>query len=471
MNEAGSITMTMRALDRLKVIQRVADGNLKPGQAASRLGLTVRQVRRLVRRYEAQGATGLVSRRCNRPSNHQLDEELAQVALMIVRERYADFGPTLACEKLRELHGIDLSKETVRKLMSAVGLWIPRSQRPARIYQPRNRRHCLGELVQIDGSDHHWFEDRGPACTLLVYVDDATSQLLQLHFTRSESTFSYFEATRAYIEQRGKPQAFYSDKYSVFRVNRKNAAGGNGHTQFGRALFELNIEGICANTSQAKGRVERANLTLQDRLVKELRLQGISDMSAANAYVPTFIADYNQRFAKPARNDFDAHRAVRPDETLDLIFTVRQPRRVSHSLTMQYDKVLYLLTDTPASRRLIGKYIDVYEYPNGRIEPRADGTALPYTAYNRLSEISNGDVVENKRLGHVLEIVQLVQDQRDNRPSRSAPSRSHRGIGPIPKKMMPDKKSQRSLAAADIALAIEQHANRKANNPLREAAE
>ena len=220
MNEAGSITMTMRALDRLKVIQRVADGNLKPGQAASRLGLTVRQVRRLVRRYEAQGATGLVSRRCNRPSNHQLDEELAQVALMIVRERYADFGPTLACEKLRELHGIDLLKETIRKLMSAVGLWIPRSQRPARIYQPRNRRHCLGELVQIDGSDHHWFEDRGPACSLLVYVDDATSQLLQLHFTRSESTFSYFEATRAYIEQHGKPQAFYSDKYSVFRVNR-----------------------------------------------------------------------------------------------------------------------------------------------------------------------------------------------------------------------------------------------------------
>jgi hypothetical protein len=202
-----------------------------------------------------------------------------------------------------------------------------------------------------------------------------------------------------------------SDKYSVFRVNRKNAAGGNGHTQFGRALFELNIEGICANTSQAKGRVERANLTLLDRLVKELRLQGISTMSAPNAYVPTFIADYNRRFAKPARNDFDAHRAVRPDEILDLIFTVRDPRRVSHSLTVQYDKVLYLLTDTTASRRLIGKYIDVYEYPDGRIEPRADGAALPYTAYNRLSEISNGAVVENKRLGHVLQIAKLYQSQ------------------------------------------------------------
>lgn len=139
MNEAGNITMTMRALDRLKVIQRVADGNLEPGQAAGHLWFTVRQVRRLVRRYEAQGATGLVSRRCNCLSNHLLDEELAQVALKIVRERYADFGPTLACEKLRKLHGTDLSKETIRKLMSAVGLWIPRSQRPARICQPRNR--------------------------------------------------------------------------------------------------------------------------------------------------------------------------------------------------------------------------------------------------------------------------------------------------------------------------------------------
>ncbi|MBL4954394.1 ISNCY family transposase, partial [Neobacillus sp. YIM B02564] len=239
----------------------------KPGSAARKLGLIVRQVHRLVVRYRAEGPSGLVSRRRNRSSNNQTDE-IAQIALTIIRQRYADFGPTLACEKLRELHGVDLSKETIRKLMSDVGLWIPRSQRPARIYQPRNRRHCLGELVQIDGSDHRWFEDRALSCTLLVFVDDATSQILQLHFTPSESTFSYFEATRAYIEQHGKPQAFYSDKASVFRVNHKHATGGNGHTQYGRALFELNIEGICANTSQAKGRVERANLTLQDRLVK-----------------------------------------------------------------------------------------------------------------------------------------------------------------------------------------------------------
>jgi transposase len=456
LNDMGTITMSLGELDRLKVIQALVDGGMKPRHAAQRLGLTTRQVRRLVERYRAQGTAGLISQKRNRPSNNQLDPEIAEAALTIIRQRYADFGPTLACEKLRELHGLELSKETVCKLMAGVGLWIPRRQRPATIYQPRNRRHCLGELVQIDGSDHAWFEGRAPACTLLVYVDDATSQILQLHFTPSESTFSYFEATRAYIEQHGKPLAFYSDKASVFRVNQKNATSGDGHTQFGRALFELNIEGICANTSQAKGRVERANLTLQDRLVKELRLQGISTMAAANAYASTFLADYNKRFGKPPRNDFDAHRPVREDENLELIFTERQPRRVSRSLTLQYDKMLYLLADTPASRRLIGKYVEVYEYPDGRIEVRADGIALPYITYDRLSEIDQGAIVENKRLGHVLQVAQAVQQQRDDRRSHSILVRTHRGVPAVPKKAAPGKKAQRSLNADDITQAIEQ---------------
>ncbi|WP_448815734.1 ISNCY family transposase, partial [Bacillus safensis] len=165
---------------------------------------------------------------------------------------YADFGPTLACEKLWECHGIRLAKETVRKLMTEAGLWVPRRQRPPKVYQPRARRACLGELIQIDGSDHRWFEERAPACTLLVYVDDATSRLMMLHFTQTESTFSYFEATRAYIERHGKPGAFYSDKASVFR-NVKPGKTGNRVTPFGRAMYELNIDTFCANSSSAKG--------------------------------------------------------------------------------------------------------------------------------------------------------------------------------------------------------------------------
>jgi transposase len=407
MAHVESITMSMREIDRLKVIQAVIDGNLKASTAARRLELTKRQVNRLVQRYRAAGAAGLVSHQRGQAGHRQLPSGVADLALTIVRERYPDFGPTLACEKLREVHGLVLAKETVRHLMIDAGLWIPRKQRAASIYQPRNRRHCVGELIQIDGSEHAWFEDRGPPCTLLVYVDDATSRLMALHFTYSESTFSYFEAPRAYLEQHGKPVSFYSDRAGIFRVNCKHATGGDGYTQFGRVLYELNIESICANSSQAKGRVERANLTLQDRLVKELRLQGISTMAAANLYVPSFIADYNRRFGKPPRNDFDAHRPMRDDEDLDLIFTWRERRKVSHALTLQYDKTIYLLPDTPVTRRLIHKYIEVYEYPAGRIELRADGTALPYASYDRLPEVDQGAIVDNKRLGHALQVAQL----------------------------------------------------------------
>ncbi len=331
------------------------------------------------------------------------------MALCVIRERYADFGPTFACEKLRENHGLDLSKETLRKLMVDAGLWISRRLRSAKIYQPRNRRHCAGELIQIDGSDHTWFEDRGPTCTLLVYIDDATSRLMHLHFTYSESMFSYFEATRGYLQRHGKPLAFYSDKATVLRVNNARANGGDGHAQFGQAMFELNIESICANPRQAKGRVERGNLSLQDRLVKEMRLLGISTMAAGNAYAPAFMADFNRRFTKPPRNDFDANRPVREDENLGLIFAVREPRRVTARLTLQYDKTIYLLADTQEARAVIGKSVGVYDYPDGRIEVRTNSTALPYTIYDRLSEVNQGAVVDNKRLSHILQVAQLAQ--------------------------------------------------------------
>jgi transposase len=277
------ITMTMRELDRFTVIQDVADGKLKPWRAAERLRLTTRQIRRLVARLREHGPEGLVSRRRSKPSNNQLDAVTADRALSIIRDRYADFGPTLACEKLYESHGIRLAKETVRHLMTDAGLWIPRRQRPPKIHQPRARRACLGELIQIDGSDDRWFEKRAPACSLLLYVDDATGRLMALRFTPTESTFGYFEAMRRYLEQHGKPGALYSDRASVFHCNSHAVTPGNGVTQFGRALYELNVDTFCANSSQAKGRVERANLTLQDRLVKELRLREISTKEAANA--------------------------------------------------------------------------------------------------------------------------------------------------------------------------------------------
>jgi len=448
-----TITMTMRQLDRLKVLQALADGHLKTSIAAARLGLSARQTLRLLRRYQREGAAGLQNRRQGAPGHRQLPPGLESRVRGLIRDRYADFGPTLAAEKLRERHGIDLAVETVRRIMIDAGFWIPRKLRPPRVHQPRNRRACLGELVQIDGSDHAWFEDRAPACTLLVYVDDATGRLMQLLFVPTESTLAYFTATRAYLERHGKPMAFYSDKAGIFRSNQRQSPEERGYTQFGRALFELNIDILCANTSQAKGRVERMNGTLQDRLVKELRLREISSMEAANAYAPTFIADFNARFGKVPRSDFDAHRALRGDEDLARIFSWREWRKVSQSLTLQYDKVMYLIEDRPEHRSLIHRYIEVAEYPDGRIELWAEGASLPYTTYDRLAEIDQGAIVENKRLGHVLAIAARVQALRDNR-RQAGPSRTLSGEPPLSHHVPLNVKRQRLINRLDLERAI-----------------
>ncbi|URF06115.1 ISNCY family transposase [Cupriavidus campinensis] len=452
--------MSLREADRFKVIQAAAEGLLPQWRAAERLGLTTRQVRRLVRRWRLDGPTGLLSRQRGQPGHRQLPRMIEAHARGLIQAHYADYGPTLACEKLRERHGIELAKETVRRIMIDAGFWVPRKQRPPKVHQPRNRRSCLGELVQIDGSEHAWFEGRAPVCTLLVYVDDATGRLMQLLFVPTESTFAYFAATRAYLERHGKPVAFYSDKSSVFRINAKGATAGRDYTQFGRALYELNIESICANTSQAKGRVERMNGTLQDRLVKELRLHNISTLDAANAFAPVFIADFNMRFAKIPRSDFNAHRPVRPDEDLERVFTWREWRKVSTRLTLQYDRKLYLITDQPEHRSLVHRYVEVAEYPDGRIELWGDAGSLPYVLYDKLSEIDQGAIVENKRLGHVLEIAQHVQARRDNRQIQRSPSRTLIGQPPRhPELRGPGTKAQRQLNAEDLRRAIDELAS------------
>jgi hypothetical protein len=450
------ITRYMKDLDRLKTIQAVIDRDMKPGIAAQRLGMSVRQIERLVIRYRADGPVGLISRHRHRTGNRALKAPLAERIIGILREQYADFGPTLAAEKLQRRHGIAIAKETVRQLQIASGLWIPRKLRPPKVQQPRARRACLGELIQIDGCDHRWFEDRGPACTALVYVDDATSRLMVVRFCGTESTFAYFEATREYIEQYGKPLAFYSDKASVFRINNASAVKGPGYTQFGRALYELNIDGICANTPSAKGRVERAHLTLQDRLVKELRLEGIASVEAANAFMPRFIDDYNAHFGKEPREAHDAHRALRADEELELIFCWRELRKVTKALTLHYERKLYLLA--------------IFQYPDGRVEIRVGGEALPYSLYDKLGAVDQGAIVDNKRLGHVLQIVQQVQAQRDDR-AVNAPSTAHRADGRIvPRHKLVGSKRQRELAPEDLELATQSKASlAQTRRRLREA--
>jgi hypothetical protein len=408
------VTMSRKEIDRLGVIRRVLERRLTKKKAGELMGLSARQVRRLCTAYERFGPGGLASWKRGMPSNHRLPEELRQRALAIVRDQYSDFGPTLALEKLQELHDVHVAKETLRKWMAEAGIWATRKTRLPKVHQPRQRRSCLGELVQIDGSPHAWFEERGPACTLLVYVDDATGKLMELRFVNSESAFDYFASTESYLRRHGKPVAFYSDKHSIFRLYHQGATGrAEGTTQFGRALAELNIDIICANSPQAKGRVERMNETLQDRLVKELRLRGISTMEEGNAFLPGYMEDYNHRFGRAPRNAHDAHRPLQDGEDLTQIFSWQEGRTLSHNLTVHFKRRTYLVEPGPTTSHLGGKRVRVHEWKDGRVEIHAGGTSLPYSIFEQNPCITQGAIVENKRLGAVLAVIQKAQIERD----------------------------------------------------------
>jgi hypothetical protein len=412
---ADTVGLTMEELDRLQIMTRIAERRLTRRRAAALLGLSERQVRRLFRAFARAGAAGLASRHRGRPSNRRLADTTRERALALLRERYADFGPTFAHQKRTEEHQLGFSVETLRGWMIAAGVWVPRSQRARRSYPPRPRRACLGELIQIDGSDHAWFEDRGPRCTLLVYVDDATSRLMELCFAAVESTFDYFRATRRYLERHGKPMAFYSDRLSVFHVYaRDKAQRGAGVSQFGRALQALNIDSLCAQSPDAKGRVERANGTLQDRLVKELRLRGLNDPTAAEPFLPAFMADYNARFAKPARVASDAHRPLRPEDDLAQIFTLQETRRISRQLTVHYKRDLYVLEDTVPTRRLRGATAVVSEAADGTVTIRANDRVLPARLQPKdHAHLDPGVVVEHKHLDGVFAWIEAQQQERD----------------------------------------------------------
>lgn len=409
------VTLSRKELDRLQIMNRIAERRLTRQRAGELLGLCERQARRLYAAFQERGAEGLASAKRGRPSQRQLPQATRERAVELIREHYTDFGPTFACQKLVEVHGLAVSVETLRLWMIQAEIWIPRSRRARRSHQPRERRACAGELVQIDGSDHPWFEERGPACTLLVYIDDATGKLMELRFAESESTFDYFAATRTYLEKYGKPVAFYSDRLSVFHVAKGDkSAGGAGLSQFGRAMNDLNIDIICANSPQAKGRVERANRTLQDRLVKELRLRGICDAVAGQEYLPVFMEEHNRRFARPARNSFDAHRPMRQCDTLDEIFTLQEQRKVSQSLTLRYHTVLYLLEDTVENRALRGHQVTVHEHEDGTQTIRHGDRRIRYRAHPKdEARVPQGAIVENKRLGEVLGWIAERQRQRD----------------------------------------------------------
>ena len=409
------LTMSTKELSRLEVMQRLKAKRLIQKEAAILLGLSIRQIKRLWQKYQKQDAQGLISKRRGQASNNRIAAGVSQKVLDLIKKKYADFGPTLAHEKLTEVHKLSLSRESVRKLMIEEGLWKPRRAQKGAVHQMRERRACFGELVQIDGSDHAWFEERGERCTLLVYIDDATGKLLELLFVPDETFFAYCEASRHYFERYGKPVAFYSDKHGIFRINSEQPSGaGSGMTQFGRAMQELNIQIICANSPQAKGRVERANQTLQDRLVKELRLRKISTREAGNQYLPEFCADFNRRFAVPARSTHDAHRPLLKTENLDLILTRQDTRLLSKNLTVQFNKVIYQIQSNRPDYALRHAQVTICENAKGVITILYKNKPLAYTTYKKLSH--QAETVDTKNINRV---IQLPKPPAQDHPWRS----------------------------------------------------
>jgi len=393
------LTMSKKELTRLEVMQRLKDKRLTQKEAAEILGVSVRQVKRLWRAYRERGAKGLVSRRRGKASNHRLDAGVVQRALDLIEAKYRDFGPTLAHEKLTEVHHLSLSRESVRRIMIEAGIWKAKRAKQPSVHQMRERRACFGELVQIDGSEHAWFEGRGPKCSLLVYIDDATGKLLELWLVPSESFFGYCEATRHYVERYGKPVAFYSDKHGIFRVNQERHLGlSDGLTQFGRAMQELDIQIICANSPQAKGRIERANQTLQDRLVKELRLRGISDIETGNAYLPEFREDFNRRFAVAPRSTHDAHRPLLKSDNLEVILSQQETRTLSKNLTLQYKHVVYQIQTHRPVYALRNAKVTVCESAQGEITILYNHKTFAYTIYHQAPR--QAEVADTKTLDH-----------------------------------------------------------------------
>jgi len=344
-----TITMTEKELERSKAIHMANEKRLTQNKGAKQLKISERHFRRLLRRYREKGDAGLVSGHRGKPSNNRMGEEKRQSILDLMLTTYQGFGPTLASEKLAERDGIQVSKETLRHIMLEEGLHRAKKKKKGKAHPLRERRACRGELVQIDGSYHAWLEDRAEEACLLLFVDDATSQILAAQFVPHESFFAYAELCKTYFADIGRPQAFYTDKFSVFRVNAPNATTTEALTQFGRAMRELGIEIICANTPQAKGSVERANGTFQDRLVKEMRLEHFSNYEQANAFLPTFIAVYNRKFAVLSRSSIDAHIPLDKDCDLDWILSWQDSRIISKDLQIQFKKVIYqIVTDRPA---------------------------------------------------------------------------------------------------------------------------
>lgn len=350
------IRMSQKELTRVHIIRKVLDSSLKQKEAAEKLSLSERQIRRLTERVRNEGDKGLTHRLRGRPSKHRITDKQWQKILNLCRTVYRGFGPTFACEKLLERDRIKISDESLRKRLLVEGLWV--KQRKVRKHRKwRERKQYRGEMVQLDGSHHPWFEGRGDNCVLMGYIDDATGNKSG-QFYEYEGTLPAFAGLRLYIKQNGIPLSVYVDKHSIYKSTGKRTIADELNdrfslSQFERACKELDIKVIHANSAPAKGRIERSFKTDQDRLVKEMRLAGIKNVKEANNFLKSYWNKHNKRFAVKPAKDVDMHRLLPAGMNLDVKLCIKTMRTVRNDFTIAHHKKLYQIMDRRCPRKVL----------------------------------------------------------------------------------------------------------------------
>jgi transposase len=368
----GELRMSGKERVRLEALGRVKRKEMTVVAAAALLELSLRQMRRLWKRYRQHGDAGLVHKLRGRPSNRRLEEDLRQRIVKRHQEQYHDFGPTFACEKLAE-EGLALSPNTLTALLKERGLWQRRRKR-GKHRSRRERRASFGSLVQMDGSHHDWFEGRADKCVLMVLIDDATNRTYA-RFYPAETTEAAFDAFGRWVKRHGLPRAVYVDQHGIYRDKEHPEKP----TQFGRAMKELGVELIQAHSPQAKGRVERRNAVFQDRLVKEMRLRNISDMHQANVLLESlFLDDLNRRYAVKAAKEQDLHRPLEKQVVLEEVLCVREERVVANDWCVRWHNRWLQIDSEHAALHLPGRKVRVKQLADGRLIAEHKGQRLKY---------------------------------------------------------------------------------------------
>ena len=413
--DMGDLTMSEKEIELISLMDRHLAGFLKLKDISQRIGLSVRQLIRKKKRYLKEGKKGLISKKRGHTSNRAYDPHVKkQVITLLKQERYGGFKPTFAAEIVERELLIKISDETIRQWMIEYGLWIPKQRGKSKIYQRRERRERFGELIQLDGSPEDWFEGRAPSCTLLMAIDDATGIITSGRFEEQETTRGYFLLMKAHLEKYGRPLTLYPDKYGVFKVNRKSARQNT--TQFTRAMKQLGISVVCAHSPQAKGRIERSFRTHQDRLIKEMRLAGISSIEEANRFLLGYISKHNAKFSIAPKDPTDAHEPLNPNHNLQRILAIHESRKISKNLEISWQAETIQIQAPGRERRLIGNRATVIETLNGDLLLEFESKPLTWK-YHKELPADEAPVLDTKELAAAKERVKRGQ-HRSTHPWR-----------------------------------------------------